>query len=229
MSTGGTDGPAAAVTAAAAAADADGSAERAAPGGPAFRREFIVQREGRSFSLYAGLLDYAHQLGLTGISTNLVQVPSELNGMVAIAHATVTLQDERGERVFQGLGDANPTNVTRMMAPHLIRMAETRAKARALRDAVNIGTAALEELGGEGTEEGHDGQQKPEEGVSAAWPGAAPRAVKQDPNSPATPEQLNALQNLARAARITVKTEGLTFDQAAQQIAQLQSTRRGGS
>lgn len=56
---------------------------------------------------------------------------------------------ETGKGRFGGLGDANPGNVNRRVAAHLIRMAETRAKARALRDAVNIGVVALEELGGE--------------------------------------------------------------------------------
>jgi hypothetical protein len=49
--------------------------------------------------------------------------------------------------VFAGIGDANPGNVNRRIAPHLIRMAETRAKARALKDSVNVGIVALEELG----------------------------------------------------------------------------------
>jgi hypothetical protein len=107
------------------------------------KKEFIVERDGRSFVLYAGLLDLGHERGLRGITTTLVQVPSELNGMTAIVHATV--ETEGG--TFTGLGDASPGNVTRLMAPHLIRMAETRAKARALRDAVNVGVTALEELG----------------------------------------------------------------------------------
>ena len=107
------------------------------------KKEFIVERDGRSFVLYAGLLDLAHERGLRGITTTLVQVPSELNGMAAIVHATV--ETEQG--TFTGLGDASPGNVTRLMAPHLIRMAETRAKARALRDAVNVGVTAFEELG----------------------------------------------------------------------------------
>jgi hypothetical protein len=107
------------------------------------KKEFIVERNGRSFVLYAGLLDLAHERGLKAITTTLVQVPSDLNGHVAIVHATV----ETSQGTFTGLGDAAPDNVSRMMVPHLIRMAETRAKARALRDAVNVGVTALEELG----------------------------------------------------------------------------------
>jgi predicted amidohydrolase YtcJ len=108
----------------------------------AMKKEFTVEREGKTFVLYAGLLDLAHERGLKAITTTLVQIPNELNGNVAICHATV--ETEQG--TFTGLGDAAPTNVNRMMSPHLIRMAETRAKARALRDAVNVGVTALEEL-----------------------------------------------------------------------------------
>ncbi|HEV2121918.1 MAG TPA: hypothetical protein VGW38_03965 [Chloroflexota bacterium] len=106
------------------------------------KKEFIVERNGRSFVLYAGLLDLAHERGLKAITTTLVQIPSELNQNMAICHATV----ETAQGTFTGLGDASPENVSRMMLPHLIRMAETRAKARALRDAVNVGVTALEEL-----------------------------------------------------------------------------------
>jgi len=105
--------------------------------------DWFIDREGKEFILYRGLLAVAHEKGLTGITTTLIQVPSELNMMVAICHATVQMPDG----TFSGIGDASPGNVTRMMAPHIIRMAETRAKARALRDAVNVGVTALEELG----------------------------------------------------------------------------------
>jgi hypothetical protein len=107
------------------------------------KSEFLVERDGRRLVLYAGLLDLAHERGLKRVTTALVQAPSELNGMTAIVHAEV----ETAQGTFTGLGDASPGNVTRLMAPHLIRMAETRAKARALRDAVNVGVTALEELG----------------------------------------------------------------------------------
>jgi hypothetical protein len=105
----------------------------------------VINRQGKDFVLYAGLLDAAHRAGMQGIHTTLVQAPSSLNGETCICHATVDFPWGS----YTGIGDANPGNVTRMIAQHAIRMAETRAKARALRDALNIGMVALEELGGD--------------------------------------------------------------------------------
>jgi len=95
--------------------------------------------------LYQGLLSKAHDEGLKAIRTSLVQVPTDENGRTAIAKAEV--ETEKGR--FEGLGDASPESVTGFLVPHLIRMAETRAKARALRDAVNVGVISFEELDGE--------------------------------------------------------------------------------
>jgi hypothetical protein len=94
---------------------------------------------------YQGLLSKAHDEGLKAIRTSLVQIPLDDNGRTAIAKAEV--ETERGS--FEALGDASPESVTSFLTPHLIRMAETRAKARALRDAVNVGVVSFEELDGE--------------------------------------------------------------------------------
>lgn len=108
---------------------------------------------------YAGLLAKAHDEGLRSIATEIIQTPTATNGEVAIVRAIVETQKGR----FTGIGDANPSNVNRRVTAHLIRMAETRAKARALRDAVNIGVVALDELG-----------ELIEEDVASSVPMAAP-------------------------------------------------------
>jgi len=92
-------------------------------------------------ALYPGVLDAAHEAGLKSITTTLIQVPSELNGNTAVVHATV----ETAKGTFTGIGDASPANVSRAMANGLIRFAETRAKARAMRDAINIGEALADD------------------------------------------------------------------------------------
>jgi len=150
------------------------------------REEYMIERQGKRFVLYAGLLEEAHSRGLRSIETELLQVPAKENGDVAIVKAVIRTEEGK----FGGIGDASPQNVNRAIAPHLIRMAETRAKARALRDAINVGVTAFEELGGEeevvvssGTQ-GNDGQQ--------------PRAQHEEGRGelPATRKQLNYLEAL---------------------------------
>lgn len=89
-----------------------------------------------------GLVHLAHKERLSNIRTRVVQSPSKENGETAIV--LVGVVTSRG--AFSGLGDANPRNVNARIAPHFIRMAETRALARALRAALDVGAVAIEEL-----------------------------------------------------------------------------------
>lgn len=89
---------------------------------------------------------------------------------------------------FDGIGDANPENVNSFIVPHLIRMAETRAKARALRDAVNIGVVWFEELAGEAVEE----QWARDERVRRDLQRPRPRVV----NTPVAPESVKDTGNV---------------------------------
>lgn len=104
--------------------------------------KFIINLQGKSFVTYEGLLDLAHQKNLKSIYVELVQVPTKENNMTAICKATVI--GDKG--TFIDYGDASPSSVNSKIQPHLIRMASTRAKARALRDFTNVGMTAIEEI-----------------------------------------------------------------------------------
>ena len=107
--------------------------------------KFVQNISGKDFVNFEGLLDLAHRQGLKDVQTELLQAPAEGNSLIAIIRACVTT--ERGR--FSGIGDATPKNVNGRIAPHIVRMAETRAVARALRLACNIGLCSVVELGGD--------------------------------------------------------------------------------
>jgi len=110
---------------------------------PRLDDRFMTNIKGKDFVLYAGVLDLATQNGLLKLEVELLQYPSKDNGNEAICRAVA---EGKSGQVFSDVGDANPGNCHSMIAKHLIRMASTRAKGRALRDMCNIGIACLEEL-----------------------------------------------------------------------------------
>ena len=123
---------------------------------PVLDERFIMEIEGREFVKYPGLLDLGHQKGIMKIDVDPIQYPTKENGMFAICKAIVVSPDGK---VFTDVGDANPENCTSKVRKHVLRMASTRAIARALRSYTNIGMTCLEELG-DSDEATNDDKQK---------------------------------------------------------------------
>lgn len=132
--------------------------------------KFVKKIQGKDFVLFEGLLEMAHAAGLKRVETQLLQAPHKDNDMLAIVRAVI----ETDSGVFSALGDASPESAERPMQPHLVRLADTRAIARAMRIAVNVGMTAVEEINASEPVMGANGGKKatkhePEEEVKSTW------------------------------------------------------------
>jgi hypothetical protein len=182
---------------------------------PRLDERFIKTIEGKEFVVYAGLLDLAHQKGLIKMAVDIIQNPTPENGHMAIAKAQA---ESRLGELFVDVGDATPTNCNAKVAKHLLRMASTRAKARALRDFTNIGMTCLEELGdlNDVAEEGTNVETSaPKKGTAGKKETPKPEASA--PMPPASikgsqpPVKMSEAQN--RAILNLAKRRGLTQDE----------------
>ena len=100
---------------------------------------FIVHLHGKPFVQYAGLLTLAHARGLVHLKAHFISVTAEL----ALAEAEAIFADGK---TYGESADATPGNVGAKVKIHFPRLALTRAKARVLRDALNINLVSVEEL-----------------------------------------------------------------------------------
>lgn len=109
--------------------------------------EYYVDLKGRRYPTWPGVLVALHENGLLGIEVTPLQFPTEENGWMAICQATVRMKGEDGgEQRYTEVGDASPKNCSAMIAVAALRMAATRAKGRAGRDAIACGETLREEM-----------------------------------------------------------------------------------
>ena len=102
----------------------------------------IIKLQGKEYTTHQGLLYVAHQQGITSIITELVSEDADKRRAVFKATAV----GDRG--AFTGWGDADPSNVGKMIANAYLRMAETRSISRSLRLYLGTGMTAYDELPG---------------------------------------------------------------------------------
>ena len=112
---------------------------------PTLDERFLIKLGNREFVQYPGLLDLAHQKGLSRLEVEILQLPTPENPECIVR---ATAETETG-LICTDIGDANAKNTSSLVSKHLIRMASTRAKARVLRDVTNIGITSSEELAGD--------------------------------------------------------------------------------
>lgn len=114
--------------------------------------QHVITMSGRKFITFVGLQARLSDQGkrLVGAGSEILQNGDDHESGRWLVRSTLTIyHEETGTTaVIQGIGDASPNNVGKMILPHLPRMAETRAEVRALRKATRSEFTAYEEIGG---------------------------------------------------------------------------------
>lgn len=162
--------------------------------------KFLITLQGKNYVTYEGLLDLAHQKGLQSLEVDIIQFPSQDNNMTAICKAVAKTENES----YIDIGDASPKSVNNALIPHIIRMASTRAKARALRDLTNVGMTSIEELS---YEEGNPDEGLVQESTSTF--------------SPPTQRQVDTIKRLAEELNYKVNFDKLDKQAAGNLIGKL--------
>lgn len=107
--------------------------------------KYITQIKGNDYIKYSGLLAYAHEKGL--VNMWIVDKRIEVESKTAIIQVKIQMADEIGNLLeFEGIGSANKQNTPLHLEGSYVELAHTRAKARALRDALNIDLVSFEEV-----------------------------------------------------------------------------------
>lgn len=175
---------------------------------------YKIQRSGKDVVLYPGLLNEAHSMYKhLEIDTELVQPPLPDNGMIAIVKANAYGEDDAEPpliRLTSGIGDASPDNVNKTIVPHLIRMAETRAKARALRDLINLAEALADDPVDDTQDHVPESSVSHEEPPPSPSEGGSRGRPQPDDNRPQTPSQSAKLERLLE---IDAKQLGKPFEE----------------
>lgn len=118
--------------------------------------EHMILIDNKPYIKYPGLVYLGHRTAelfqgyLTQTDNEIIEMPSEENGQRCTIRVWQAIKNSDGKTIckFSGIGDASPNSVNSRIVPHIIRMAETRANARALRILTDVGMTALEELDG---------------------------------------------------------------------------------
>lgn len=105
-----------------------------------FRKKYYrkVGKNGERAWVIDGLRLAAQSNGFIGNEVVRLELPTKENNFTAVVVEVVKMLEGDQVRVYTGVGDANPKNCNSRTANALVRMADTRALARAFRNALMI-------------------------------------------------------------------------------------------
>ena len=122
-----------------------------------FKQRYSQPIHGVQTILSQGLTALGHLKKMWKLDVDVIQYPTKDNNWTCICKATVggygwdPVEEKICRVEFSDIGDANPNNCSKNVAPSYIRMASTRAVSRALRKYTNLDMVTADELSMENT------------------------------------------------------------------------------